>query len=400
MPTTETLATTLSPVDPATAGLSAEALGRLHASIQRDIDSGVHFGANVLVARAGVVGFHEAIGHSVPDRRPAALDDLFMLMSVSKSLTAAAVLHAVDRGSVDLDTPIAEVIPEYAVRGKQRVTVRHLLTHTGGAYPNHDLASKLTAKDLGDITASTRFLSELPILHRPGARVIYTPWEGYTVLGELLRRLDDRGRSFREILAEELFAPLGMGDTSFGAPVDHPRRVPIRIANPTAGAAQSTDEMEGFNRLVNETYELPAGGAFSTTSDLFRFTEALRSGGTFEGARILSRTMLEFAQQNHTGDASNEFWDFNREAAGFDDFPGNFTLLGGYVRGTGYHLTPLGLTASPRAFGAVGAGSTMWMVDPDRDLTVVFLSAGLVEGLRHFRRLQRVNDLALAAVDG
>lgn len=71
--------------------------------------------------------------------------------------------------------------------------------------------------------------------------------------------------------------------------------------------------------------------------------------------------------------------------------------MGGYVRGTGHHLTPFGHTASPRAFGAVGGGSTMWMVDPERDLTVVFLSAGFLDGLDHFQRLQQLGDLALAA---
>jgi CubicO group peptidase (beta-lactamase class C family) len=94
----------------------------------------------------------------------------------------------------------------------------------------------------------------------------------------------------------------------------------------------------------------------------------------------------------------NEFWDFNKEAADLPEFPANFSLGGGYVRGTGHHLTPFGQLASPSAFGAVGSGTTCWMVDPVRELTVVFLSSGLVEGLRHFQRLQRVNDLALAAV--
>jgi CubicO group peptidase (beta-lactamase class C family) len=108
--------------------------------------------------------------------------------------------------------------------------------------------------------------------------------------------------------------------------------------------------------------------------------------------------MTEYAFRNHTGDRPNEFWDFNKEAADLPDFPANFTLGGGYVRGTGHHLTPLGQTASPTAFGAVGSGTTAWMVDPVRGVTVVFLSSGLVEGLRHFQRLQRINDLALAAV--
>lgn len=66
-------------------------------------------------------------------------------------------------------------------------------------------------------------------------------------------------------------------------------------------------------------------------------------------------------------------------------------------RTQGHYLTGAGQTASPRAFYAVGGGSTMWMVDPDRDLTFVFLCAGLLDGLAHLQRLQRLSDLALAA---
>jgi CubicO group peptidase (beta-lactamase class C family) len=71
-------------------------------------------------------------------------------------------------------------------------------------------------------------------------------------------------------------------------------------------------------------------------------------------------------------------------------------LLGGYVRGHGHHLSGAGVTASPGAFYAVGGGSTMWLVDPARDLTFVFMSAGFIEGLAHFERLQTLSDLALS----
>ena len=79
-------------------------------------------------------------------------------------------------------------------------------------------------------------------------------------------------------------------------------------------------------------------------------------------------------------------------------FPANFSLLGGYVRGRGDYHTPAGRKASPSAMAAVGGGSTGWLVDTDRDLTFIFLSAGFVEGLKHPERLSRLSDLAIAAV--
>jgi CubicO group peptidase (beta-lactamase class C family) len=115
------------PTSPQAAGLDPVALGRLTAAVRRDIESGLHFGATILIARSGVVGYHEAIGLADPSTgRPSRHDDLYFLMSLTKSITALAVLQMVDRGFLSLDTRIADVIPEYAQRGKQRVTVYHL----------------------------------------------------------------------------------------------------------------------------------------------------------------------------------------------------------------------------------------------------------------------------------
>ncbi|MEV7393282.1 serine hydrolase domain-containing protein [Streptomyces sp. NPDC091215] len=383
--------------DPERAGLDLDALQRLDAAIRRDITQGRHFGASVIAARGGVVGYQAAIGESGVDRATR-LEDRYVLMSVTKSITAVATLKMIETGLLSLDTRVADVIPEYAARGKQRVTIRHLLTHTAGAYSGFDGAGGLAnSLQAGDMEAALAALAPWPILHRPGRRVVYSPWEGYGILGEVVRRLDPQKRRYRDFLTEEIFAPLGMTSSSLGLRVDHPDRVPVRMVKASDSAAQATSLFDQMNE-AGEDWEVPAGSGFSTVADVFRFADALRNGGANEHGRVLSRAMVEYAFRNHTGDLQNDFWDFNKEAADLDDFPANFTLGGGYVRGEGHFLTPLGHLASPSAFGAVGSGSTSWMVDPERDLTVVFLSSGLLEGLSHFQRLQRVNDLALAAV--
>ena len=80
-------------------------------------------------------------------------------------------------------------------------------------------------------------------------------------------------------------------------------------------------------------------------------------------------------------------------------FPANFHLIGGYARGKGHFLTPCGSTASEKAIAGMGGGSTAWMVDPERDLTVTFLSSGFIEGLDHLHRVAEINDLALSACE-
>lgn len=386
-------------MDASAAGLDPAALERFERAVLGDIAAGKHHGASVIIARDGVVGFAKAFGVVDPETdRPARLRDRYLLMSLTKSLTAALVLQQVDRGLLGFDTRVGEVVPEFAQRGKQRITVRHLLTHTAGVYsgfegPNN-MANTLEA---GNLPVAIHALAGWPPLHRPGARVIYTPWEGFALLGEVARRVDPQQRRFRDLMREEIFAPLGMADTSIGLPVDHPDRVPVAVTGVRGGQAQAASLFDALNE-ADENWELPAGGAFSTASDVLTFAETIRLGGTNGTTRLMSPAIVDYAYRNHTGDLQNEFWDFNKEAADLADFPANFSLGGGYVRGTGHYLTPLGQMASPAAYGAVGSGSTSWLVDPERGLTVVFLAAGLMQGLAHFQRLQRLNDLALAAV--
>jgi CubicO group peptidase (beta-lactamase class C family) len=135
----------------------------------------------------------------------------------------------------------------------------------------------------------------------------------------------------------------------------------------------------------------------TTIADAVRFIEMLRRGGSLDGLRILSPTLTAYALRNHTGDQSNGFWGYSREERGIEPFPARFTLLGGYTRSKGHHIAAMGLTASLGSCATVGSGSTMLMFGPERRLSFTFLSAGFLEGLHQFRRLQRLSDLALAA---
>ena len=210
--------------DPRSIGLDPDALERLRSAVAGDIAKGLHHGAVILVARGGQIGLHEPIGHSdLANDRPAQLDDRFFLASVSKSLTAAAVLKLIDRGVISFDTRVADVIPEFAVRGKQRVTIYHLLTHTAGTWsgflppPPHQWGPII-----GNIAELTAAVSAQPLTGMPGEYVVYNPWADFTVLGEIIHRVD--GRPFRDILRDEILHPLGMTESSFGLEVDHARR--------------------------------------------------------------------------------------------------------------------------------------------------------------------------------
>jgi CubicO group peptidase (beta-lactamase class C family) len=217
---------------PAELGLDAERLGRLRSAIVRDIDRGLYDGCVLLVARRGYVALHEAFGLS--DRqagRSAKTDDVFFSMSIAKQLTNAMVLMRVERGDLRLNTPVAEVIPEFARKGKAFVTVGDLIVHKAG------LPFGLPAmppEQVGDIGAMTAAACELLPEGVPGTRINYSALIAHSVLAEILRRLDGGGRAYRQMLAEDLLVPLGMKDTALGARPDLvARRVPVVVRDRT-----------------------------------------------------------------------------------------------------------------------------------------------------------------------
>jgi CubicO group peptidase (beta-lactamase class C family) len=121
----------------------------------------------------------------------------------------------------------------------------------------------------------------------------------------------------------------------------------------------------GLNVLLGETTEIPGGGGVATAYDVYRWAEMLRRGGELDGVRILSPALLDLATRNHTGSEPNHLFDYMREHRGWDEYPAVLGL-GFFLRGEGIFPMPFGITASPRSFGGLGAGSTMFWVDPQR----------------------------------
>jgi CubicO group peptidase (beta-lactamase class C family) len=402
------------------AGMDAEALSRLGGPVRADIDAGRHFGASLLVARAGKVVYREDLGTVAPGRAAAA-GDRYMLMSMSKAYTAVLALRAIEAGQFALETRVADLMPDFAVGGKAAATVYQLLNHTAGL-PTAPVAAPLPLTAAGQLARHAKAINALKAMYKPGTRCAYTSGTGYDALGQILVLTDPKRRSFRQIAHEELFAPLGMTHTSFGCATDDPRRVPVSFTEANMTPASPTF-MHVFNDCIGSDAEYPCAGAFSDIDDVYRFTEALSGRGP-AGFEVLSPEMFALARQNTTGAMPLEALPtkglpairqmiatmglktfiasakYARASArpDFDPYPAHFTLLGGYVRGDGDIFNPAGRTASPSALTAVGGGSTGWLIDTERDLTFIFLSAGLIEGFAHPQRLERLNDLAIAAV--
>ena len=113
--------------------------------------------------------------------------------------------------------------------------------------------------------------------------------------------------------------------------------------------------------------------------------------------RLLSPAIVKLALTNHTGMHSNDLYDYAREMYGWPEWPA-FLGLSFFLRGVGTFPTPLGMTTSPNTFAGLGAGSTVFWVDPERDLTFVCFTAGLLEEGASMLRFQRLSDMVVAAV--
>lgn len=377
-------------------GFDPERLERLRAAIRDDVEQMRYDGCSLLVARRGRVAFHEAFGFS--DRatgRMAGTDDVFFSMSIAKQLTNTMVMMRIERGLVGLHTRVADVIPAFGQKGKQNVTIGDLIVHRAGLpFGLPPMPPEL----IGDIDAMTEVACTLLPEGVPGSRVNYSALIAHSVLASIVRRVDGGGRTYRQMLADDLFGPLGMPDTSLGARSDlEPRRVPVVVRDRTPDMFDA-DLLEATAALFHESFEMPAGGCLTTTQDFFRFAECIRRGGELDGVRILSPSTIRLMTTNQTGDLPNGIWDYARASHGWPVFPA-YLGYGFFVRGEGaWFPTPFGLASSPSTYGGFGAGSNAFWVDPERELVCVYLSAGLMPETKSTPRHQKIADLVQAAV--
>jgi CubicO group peptidase (beta-lactamase class C family) len=376
-------------------GLSPERLRRLSAAIRKDVEDKRYDGAAVIVARHGAVGFQEAIGFAHrATNRPCRIDDVFNILSASKAFTDVIVLSHIERGDLALTTRVVDIIPEFKGKVKEMVTVFHLMTHTAGS---PQIFFPVEGHLLGNFNLVIETICQMGLAGIPGKAVSYSALWGHALLGEMVRRVDGGKRALRDIFQDELFGPLQMKDTALGRRRDLSSRiVPIVAADKYLGV-MTPEQLEGHNALITENAEMPWMGCVSSAPNLFRFAEMLRRGGELDGVRILSPTTIELATTIHTGTMVNEFFATVMQEHGWAPGPANLGLDFG-IRGEGVSPSPMGLLTSPRTFSKFGLGGTGFWVDPERDVTFVFLSAGLLEEYNNRCRLQRLSDMAMAAV--
>jgi CubicO group peptidase (beta-lactamase class C family) len=377
-------------------GMDQERLAQLREVIRADIKAGLYHGAVIKVARGGEVALETAIGCADGEqKKPLSLDSVFNIFSVTKAFTNLLVLRAVEQGRFELTTPISKLIPEFTGRGREKILVWHLLSHQAGFPIIFEVVPGWYIDNFAEIARTV--IAEVAPVDPPCAKVAYSPLANHVLMAEALLRTDPRQRRYRQIVQEDILDPLGMRDTSVGLRADLRARKVVPDFRGNYPIGHKSRNVEGPNgAFEDEQGEMPWVGIVSTTPDMFRFAEMFRRGGTFNGARLISPAMLDMATRNWTGEMVNELYAARGREEGIDPAPA-YLGLGFSLRGTALCHHMFGSLASPRSFGNYGAGTSLFWVDPQRDVTFACLTAGVMGHNANMRRFQRFGDMVLSA---
>jgi CubicO group peptidase (beta-lactamase class C family) len=396
---------------PETAGFSSARLARLDEVMKRRyVDGGFLPGLLTYVYRKGQLVHTGLCGHMDIERDKKMREDaIFRIYSMSKPITAVALMMLVEEGLIGLDDAVHTYIPAWKDLGVyasgtpsllpdvppsfmttpplRPMKVIDLATHTSGltygftmrtavdaAYRRAKVVDRQTP---GGLSAMIEQLAAIPLDFSPGTAWNYSV--AIDVLGYLVEKLS--GVSFGEFLRTRLFEPLGMHDTAFYAPPDKLQRFTscYQPGPDGRGLALQDDARESAVYTEPPKLESGGGGLVSTAHDYLRFCRMMLNGGTLDGTQILSPKTVALFSLNYLPDG--------REVADMA-FPGMFSESGyagvGFSLGCGVNVD-VAKTRLPGSLGEYfwgGAASTAFWIDPAEELTVVFMTQVLSSPVR------------------
>ena len=360
-------------------GVSAKAVAGVWDAIRRLYASGLHPAIQLCVRRHGQVLIDRAIGHARgngPDDPPDAPGTRvttatpFNIFSAAKAVTAM-VIHLLDqRGVIHLDDPVCEYIPEFGVRAKRWITIRHVLIHRAGL-PNPP-PEAMDLSRLDDPEGIVRILGEMKLTGRPGRQLAYHAVTGGFLLGEVVRRVT--GKTIRTVLDEEIRRPLGFRWLSYGVPAADVGQVAVSyFTGPPPLPPLSTILARAlgveFRRAITMANDprfltgiVPSANLVATANEMSRFYQLLLEGGELDGVRIFDARTIRRAI------AEQSYLEFD------------FTLLLPFRYGMGFMLGGEWFSLygpdTQYAFGHIGFTNVLTWADPERQVAAALLTSG------------------------
>ncbi len=318
----------------------------LRDEVERQRADGIARGMQMFVAHRGQVVLDETVGLRALDERPLEPDTRIAVFSAGKPVVATAVHMLAERGVLTYTDPLQRHLPEFAGTGKESVTIRDCFLHAAGL---PDQGGQVSVEDHRDWAAAVAKICALDLEFEPREKVDYHPVAVWTLLAEIVRRLD--GRPFDEFCADEIFSPLEMTHSTWGLP-EHLADLADRTVGPSG---------EDKGDLSLRSAVVPGASLFSTARDLGRFYECWRNGGLLPDARLLSEATVDHATLWHGGRIIGMTEGLGLGYGFFVGAEPSVTLSRGHL-------------CSPRTFGHPGSMSAVAFCDPEHDLVVALVA--------------------------
>lgn len=315
----------------------------VNATMKGFVDSKEIAGAVTLVADGDKSLHLASTGMAdIETKRPMATDSIFWIASMTKPITATAVMMMQDEGKLSVDDPVSKYLPEFT-GDKAGITIEQCLTHSSGLsdVTGEETKSVATLQDLVPL-----FMAK-PLVFPPGRKWQYCQ-TGINTAGRIVEVVS--GKSFPEFLEERIFGPLGMKDTTFYLTETQTARLvtSYSIAGGVLKPA-ALRHLNGKSPTSSDRYPMANGGLFSTAEDYAKFAQMILNGGVVGEKRYLKEESVKQMTTVQSGDLTTGFT------------PGNAWGLGWCVV-----REPQGVTAalSAGSFGHGGAYGTQAWIDP------------------------------------
>jgi len=353
--------------------------------IEQGIERGLHIGAQIYVSRDGKTIADMAFGLA---REGIAMtpETIMLWMSSTKPITSIAIGQIWERGKIALDDPVAKHIPEFGAKGKDAITIRHVLTHTGGF---RAAVGPWTADPWDQIIAQICD-AEIEQGWIVGQTSGYHVASGWYILGEIVRRID--GRPYSRYVREEVFEPLGMRDTWIGMPAERWREYGDRIAPMHFGSTFKRPQPHRYwpwsNTAEAVAIERPGGNGRGPIHDLGRFYEAMLAGGR----GIIRPQTIEAIASRHTVARPDKTFGYP-----LDRGLGVVLDSKQYGENSGWY----GSRCSSRTWGHAGYVCSVGLLDPENRIVVAIVFNGMTEAepLLHDQRARETIDSIYAELE-
>jgi CubicO group peptidase (beta-lactamase class C family) len=390
-------------------GFCEDRLARIPRFLEAQVAAGALPGALTSIWRAGRLAHHSLVGAMDLGRgKPMRDDAIFRLYSMTKPVTAVALLMLLEEGRIALDDTVSKFIPGFAALKladggalRRPITVLDLLRHTAGfTYGFHDRtpidaayrAQKIAEMDTeGGLPALIAQLEKLPLEYSPGEAWIYSV--ATDIAGYLVQLVS--GQGYADFVRQKILAPLKMTDTDFLVPADKQDRFCACYAM-RDGKLELFDDPAHSKFLAPPKLESGGGGLVGTAADYLRFCRMLLNQGELDGMRLLSPKTVTLMTANHLPNG-REIADLSPSADAFNE--SGYRGIG-FGLGVAVTLDParVGIPGTAGEFAWGGMASTAFFVDPREDMAVIFMTQVIADTARRVRLRRDLRTLIYSAM--